>query len=78
MISALHEIEAVCFNPLLIPWYQITHPPSPSPSNTLPPLTPATQPTQIPAFHVHQLAKTSGFFSPRGGNSFVILFDQYR
>ena len=26
MISALHEIEAVCFNRLLIPWYQIPHP----------------------------------------------------
>ena len=26
MISALHEIEAVCFNPLLIPWDQLTHP----------------------------------------------------
>ena len=53
-------------------------PPSPSSSNTLPPLTPATQPTQIPTFHAHQLVKSSGFFSPRGGNSFVILFDQYR
>ena len=26
MISALREIEAVCFNRLLIPWYQIPHP----------------------------------------------------
>ena len=34
MISALHEIEAVCFNRLLIPWYQIPHP-SPSPPSNL-------------------------------------------
>ena len=43
MISALHEIEAVCFNRLLIPWYQIPHP-SPLPLLIpLPLLTLATQ-----------------------------------
>ena len=26
MISAFSEIETVCFNRLLIPWYQIPHP----------------------------------------------------
>ena len=37
MISALHDIEAVCYNPLLIPWYQITHPSLfPLPSNPYP------------------------------------------
>ena len=50
MVS-LHKIEAVCrfqFNPLLIPWYQITHPSTPPlPSNPLPLLTPATQFRQI-------------------------------
>ena len=53
MVS-LHKIEAVCrfqFNPLLIPWYQITHPSaSPLPSNPLPLLTPATQFRQIRTF----------------------------
>ena len=66
------------FIPLLIPWYQITHPYLPFSFQYLTPLTPATQPTQIAGFRVHQLVKSSGFFSPRGGNSFVILFDQYR
>ena len=58
MISALHEIEAVCrfqssTNPMVSNF--ITPPlPPPLPSHPLPLLTPTTQATQIPAFRAHQ------------------------
>ena len=67
------------FIPLLIPWYQITLPSLPFSFQYLTPFDACYAAyTQIAGFRVHQLAKSSGFFSPRGGNSFVILFDQYR
>ena len=58
MISALHEIEAVCrfqSSTNLMISNSITPPlPHPLPSHPLSLLTPATQARQIPAFLAHQ------------------------
>ena len=56
MITAVHEIEAVCrfqssSNPMVSNYPSLSFPPS---SHPLPVLTPATQARQIPAFRAHQ------------------------
>ena len=58
MISALHEIEAVCrfqssTNAMVSNFITPLLPP-PLPSHPLPLFTPATQARQIPAFRAHQ------------------------